>query len=317
MKWNLPVDIKLKPAFKPIEHSDCLLSMGSCFSEHIGSQLQRLKWPIINNPFGILYNPLSIHRGLERILSNSLYRQEDLTAFKDMYYSMDHHGRFSHKDPNVVLAAINAELSQASDHVKRLNTLIVTFGTAYYYRDIKTGTVVGNCHKMPEAQFQRDKLDIGEICQHYKELIEQFQAPNQALQWVFTVSPVRHWKDGAIENQRSKSILHCAIQQLETEFTQVHYFPSYEIMMDELRDHRFYADDLIHPNSVAIEHIWNRFSDTCLTTSAKEIAKEIENVIRRDEHRPLHPNTVAHQNFLEQTSQLKSTLQEKYPYIKF
>jgi hypothetical protein len=206
---------------------------------------------------------------------------------------------------------------KASDFIAKTDIFLITFGTAYVYHWKETGEVVGNCHKIPSDKFTRFRLSVDEIVSEWSEIISLIKNKNSKAIFLFTVSPIRHWKDGAHENQVSKSILHLAIDNLQSRFEDIHYFPAYEILLDELRDYRFFAEDMMHPSSVAISYIWKRFSETYFSDKTAEINQEWSHIYRAIHHKPMNPETEAHQRFLEQTRLKMETFFEKYPEIVF
>jgi len=315
MKWNLQVTIDKKDSFKPIAHEDHLLSFGSCFSEHIANALEFRGWRVSGNPFGILYNPFSIGTALRNILSGKEYRVSDLIRYEGLWLSTDHHTSFSDPDPQIALDRINSSLGQARDYLGKASTLIITFGTAYYFTSKENGNIVGNNHKIPSSQFERSRASISSITGSYTELLRQLMAFNNQMQIIFTVSPVRHWKNGAADDHWSKAILTCAVRELTETFDQAHYFPSYEILMDELRDHRFYEADLVHPNRQAVEYIWQTFEDTCIDENARKISEEIVGLRQRISHKILKPTDPRSVQFLEETQRIATRITERYPYL--
>lgn len=316
MKWSLTVETEPKLSWKPVEHSEQLLSMGSCFSQYMGDKMKTCGMRIINNPFGILYNPGSIEGALHRLISGKAYTSEDLFRSNDVYASLDHHSDFSGIDADKVLEQMNASLKDGSDAIRQASNILVTLGTSFYYEHRETQQVVANCHKLPSTAFERRMVSVEEIVSGFKTLMETIRAFNPRLQWLFTVSPVRHWKDGAADNQWSKARLICAVRALETQFDYAHYFPAYEIMMDELRDHRFYNPDLIHPSDQAVELIWERFSKTHLSDQAREINTSVRKIRARQEHRPLNPQSEQHRQFILETDRLIREMESRYDYLK-
>lgn len=299
-----------------ITYEERLMFLGSCFADHIGSKMAAYRFNVHVNPFGVLYNPLSVGLSCRRLLSPTPFTESDLFYHNDMYHSFAHHGKFSRVSMTDCLAGINETLDGASEHFRQLSCLVITFGTAYAYRLKDGGQVVANCHKLPEAQFDRELLTVREIVDEWSVLLELIRSENPALKVIFTVSPIRHWKDGAHMNQLSKAILLLAEQALTEKYPDwVFYFPAYELMMDELRDYRFYADDLLHPSKVAIDYIWERFCDTYTDATTREVMKEVEGVNRALHHRPLNPSAEVHKQFLIQTLLKLQRLQHKYPYI--
>lgn len=285
-----------------IGYEDPILLMGSCFADNIGRKLSEHKFKIDQNPFGTLYNPASIAQSLERLLDPVPFSPDDLFQHEGSYHSFAHHSRFSATDESSCLEQINSRLDHSSRFLKEARILIITLGTAYVYRLKENGKVVANCHKLPERLFERSMLSTDAITQEWSSLLDKLWQHNPKLQILFTVSPIRHWKDGAHGNQLSKATLLLAVEQLQQCFPkQVHYFPAYELMMDELRDYRFYADDLLHPSNVAIEYIWQRFAESLLSNEAQALAKEWISIQKAIDHKPFRPESEAYRQFILQT----------------
>jgi hypothetical protein len=290
-----------------------MMLFGSCFSENIGAKLLENRFRVDVNPFGILYNPLSISQAIRLLLSGKSFSESKLIYHNEMYHSLMHHGDFSKTDKNHCFSTISERFSKASGFIAKTDIFLITFGTAYVYRWKETDEVVGNCHKIPPDKFTRFRLTVDEIVLEWSEIISLIKNKNDKAIFLFTVSPIRHWKDGAHENQVSKSILHLAINNLQSQFEDVHYFPAYEILLDELRDYRFFAEDMMHPSSVAISYIWERFSETYFSDKTIEINQEWSHIYRAINHKPMNPETEAHQRFLEQTRLKMEAFFEKYP----
>lgn len=310
--------IDLPVGLPPITHAGRILLMGSCFAENIGLRLAEAKFQIDVNPFGILYNPFSISAVLVEILKGKEYKEEDLFFYKDLWHSPMHHGSFSASTSEETLRNINHRLHQARRSIQELDWLILTFGTAYVYEQKETGRVVSNCHKLPENHFNRRLLSVDEIVSEYTSLITSMAARNPKLKILFTVSPIRHIRDGMHANQLSKSTLLLAIDRLQQLFPDcVFYFPSYEIVLDELRDYRFYADDMLHPSPLAIIYLWNRFSETFFAAETKDVISSVEDIGKDLAHKPFHPESEAYQRFLGQIVLKIERLNGKYPYLDF
>ncbi|MFP4024714.1 MAG: GSCFA domain-containing protein [Thiohalospira sp.] len=292
-----------------------VLFMGSCFTENIGNKMYALKFPAMINPFGVLYNPASVQKGLEILIDQKAFNPGDLEFFNGQWFSFYHDTEYSHPDQQKCLEKINGSIKLAASHVRKSKYLFISFGTAWVYKYLKTERIVSNCHKIPAKEFERVKLGVEDIFVEWAKLINRLNELNKNLKIIFTVSPVRHWKDGAVQNQLSKSTLILAIHQLIKIFKNVEYFPSYEIMMDDLRDYRFYANDMLHPSNEAVEYIWNYFSETYFDDETKRITQDINKILQARSHRPLNPETELHKKFLQ--SQLKSVekLSKKYPFI--
>ncbi len=305
---NFRTEIKLKKSTDTISYKSKIALIGSCFTENIGKQLENWKFNIDINPFGIIYNPYSVYNSLEALIENKKFTKDDLNFSNGLWNSFYHHGKFSNQDENITLSDINSGIEKSNNFYKEADYLFITFGTAWIYRFKDTNQVVSNCHKIPAKEFNRELLTVSEIVDLYKGLITDISEFNPNLKIVFTVSPVRHWKDGAVQNQISKSTLILAINELTNHFSTVSYFPSYEIVMDDLRDYRFYNEDMLHPNSVAVKYIRDKFTDMYIEEATIKSIKEIEKIIRASEHRPFNPHTDEHQLFVKKQLELIKSL---------
>ncbi len=295
-------EISPEQSASKLSYDDKLMSLGSCFAQNIGGRLKSLKFDIDDNPFGILYNPLSIAKGLE-ILKNDEYAVK-LTQANDLWHSWHHHGDFSDPDKKKATEQIEKGIKLSAAHLKETTCLLITFGTAYYYRLKATGEVVANCHKFPVDYFERELLEVEEIIGAIDNALTPLFTNKPDLKVVFTVSPVRHWKDGAVNNQSSKARLILACEKLSAQYANAFYFPAYEILMDDLRDYRFYADDLLHPSAKAVDYIWNKFQETFFDGKTKGQAERVHKLVQAANHRALHPKTAQHQEFIN--TQLKA-----------
>jgi len=271
-----------------ISHACKIAMQGSCFVENMADKLLNAGFSVDLNPFGIAYNPLSLSQNLNRLLDNNPFHAGEL--FKDndnIYHSFSHHSRFSGIDPNEALEKINSGMSQSLGFLRTAGLLIVTFGTAFVYRLQSTGKVVSNCHKLPAKLFTYNRLSIEAIVGEWNDLIVRLQTFNPSLRIMFTVSPVRHWKNGAHENQLSKSILLLAIEEFLRIRPQCFYFPAYEIVLDDLRDYRFYSEDMLHPSSQAIDYIWDKFKAAWFDDETLKKAHEFERINKALNHIPI------------------------------
>lgn len=311
MQLHTPIEIPASPT--PISYTDKLMLLGSCFAENIGEKLTINKFQVDINPFGILYNPLSLKSALTDLLERRIFTGKDLFEHHGVYHSFAHHSRFSSVEAQECLSMINERMIRSAQWLREADRLIITFGTAFVYHQKETGQVVSNCHKLPEKYFHREKMNVEQIVTEWKELIEKLRAENPKLKLLFTVSPIRHWKDGAHENQLSKATLLLAIDQLVNEFGFCSYFPAYEIVMDELRDYRFYAEDMIHPSGQTVGYIWQRFTETQLSKEALSLMAEWEKLKKALEHRPFNPKTESYKNFLHQNLLKAEQLTKKCP----
>lgn len=305
------------PFGKKIDYSSRIIFTGSCFAENIGNKLSQLKIPTLINPFGILYNPESVRKSLVDIVNCREFTENDLFFYNEKWISFAHHGTYSAQNKNDALYKINESIKHANEFLSKTDFLFITFGTFRAYTLLNTGKIVANCHKLPTANFTNELLDIDILFDNYCKLIEQLSANNPNMEIVFTVSPVRHWKDGAINNQLSKSYLFILIHKLVKKYNNSHYFPSYEIMMDELRDYRFYADDLFHPSNLAVEYIWSKFEQTYFSKHAIETAKKVKKINQNLNHRVFYPNTEAYKKFVIRNIEQINQIQKQLPEISF
>lgn len=314
MKLQTPV-IFLKPSFD-ISHHSTLLLLGSCFSENIGSKLIENKFPVNVNPFGIMYNPLSIYNALNRLLDKTEFTPEEFIYHNNLYHSFMHHGSFSQPSLDDAIKKVNDEFNLASTQLDNANFLLITFGTSYVFRYMESGEIVGNCHKLPANKFIRERLTVDEVTSSWSNLIARALSLNPTLKILFTVSPIRHFKDGAHENQLSKSILHLSIDNLMKLFPKnVFYFPAYEIMIDQLRDYRFYADDMLHPSNLAQEYIWERFVEAYFSDETHKIIAHWQKIQQSLSHKPQNVSSIAYKKFLHRTIKDLQAFENRYTFI--
>lgn len=291
-----------------------ILLLGSCFAENIGERLAGNKFNVDINPFGTLYNPASIAAALRRLLHPESFCADDLFQHEGAYHSFAHHSRFSSTSNEECLKNINDRMQSSSEEFRQTTYLVATLGTAYVYRLKSSGEVVANCHKLPEKMFDRSMLSVAEIVAEWKELLIELWKQKPELKVLFTVSPIRHWKDGAHSNQLSKATLLLAVEELRAAWPErIAYFPAYEIMMDELRDYRFYATDMLHPSELAIDYIWQRFAENYLSDETKGILKEWGEIQKAINHRPFQPQSEAYKRFISQTLLKMERITEKFP----
>lgn len=302
--------------FKITYHSKILM-LGSCFVENVGNLLVQNKFNTTVNPFGVIYNPISVGNSIQLLIDNKEFTEDDLNFANDLYFSYSHHGSFSSVSSEECLKSINTAMQSASLDLATADVLFITFGTSWVYELIDSGKIVSNCHKQSAKSFNRYRLEVDEIVRFYKDLILSLSLFNPHLKIVFTVSPIRHWKDGAHGNQLSKSTLLLAVDQLVQLFDHVSYFPSYEIVMDELRDYRFYHEDMIHMNSTSVNYIWLRFSDVFMDKETVDYMKKIRKMISAAEHRPFNPDSESHQKFIQKTISGMEILEKQLPNLSF
>lgn len=309
--------IPIPEAENKISYYSKLMMMGSCFVENIGDLLVSNKFNVSVNPFGVIYNPISVVNSLELILDEVKFVENDLHFDNDLWFSYSHHGSFSDVDKEKCLDNINNSISKSNIDLKTADVLFITFGTSWVYELSDSNQIVSNCHKQPAKSFNRYRLNVDEIVACYKELILNLSLFNPQLKIVFTVSPIRHWKDGAHGNQLSKATLLLAVEQLCELFNQVSYFPSYEIVMDELRDYRFYAEDMLHMNPTSVNYIWSRFQEVYMSKETMQSMKQVRKLVSAANHRPFNPETEGHQNFVKKTFESMQRLEKQLPGLSF
>jgi len=314
---NLQTQIPLKKEIRnPIDYNSKILLLGSCFSENIGNKLSYFKFQSVQNPFGILFHPKAIERLITNAMNEKEYSSKDLILQNERWHSFDAHSSLSSPDKNELLKNLNTSIKLTNKQLKEASHIIITLGTSWIYRLIETDTHVANCHKIPQKKFLKEIFTIDKISESLEAIVSLIKSINANVSVLFTVSPVRHLKDGFLENQRSKSHLLAAIHEILKQ-PDVCYFPSYEIMMDELRDYRFYAEDMLHPNKIAINYIWNKFFKTWISVDAEKTMQEVETIQKGLQHRSFNPKSKQHQQFLEKLEEKINILQKKHPFILF
>ena len=318
MLFTTPVE--LPSGAKPISHESRLMLIGSCFAGNIGAALLDKKFNVDVNPFGVQYNPLSIATVLTRIADGTPFDENspELFGHNGKWHSILHHSDFSRDSKEQLIACINERLLKAHDNIAACDTLIITLGTAYAYTRNSDNAVAGNCHKLPSSCFTRSLLGIDQITERLLSVMRHIIAMNPKARFIFTVSPIRHLRDGAHDNQKSKGTLLLAIDRITGLFPQnTAYFPSYEIMMDELRDYRFYADDMLHPSTKAIEYIWECFDKCYFSEATRRLNTRTAEIARGLAHRPFDPKADAYRLFVAQLLQKIETIEKEHPYIDF
>jgi hypothetical protein len=284
MRWQTETHIPIFP-FR-INHESNLLLLGSCFAENIGAQLAHYKFRVAQNPFGIVYNPLSLLHNLRILGSTKMYSASDLHFANGRHFSFDHHSRFSAASAEETLQNINGHLAAAREMLPKTNVAFVSLGTAFYWWLKSEERVVNNCHKQPAKWFEQRRASVIEVRSALTETVLLLQKASPDIQVVFTISPIRHLKHGSAGNQLSKATLMVAAQELAEGMENVHYFPSYELLLDDLRDYRWYEEDLIHPNKMAVDYIWEKFSETLLAEESRATLPKIERLRQLLSHRP-------------------------------
>ncbi len=313
MKMMLDIDIK-SPSEK-INYSSKIFLIGSCFTEHIGNRMQELKFSLLQNPNGILFDPISVSRSLLSYIENKRYLRSDLLYLNELWQSWNHHSVFSRLEAAEVLININKSQQNAHDFLKQSDWLIITLGSSFSYLLTEGGQSVANCHRAPAQWFNKHLLSIEETHIALIKAVEQMQAFNPKLKIIFTISPVRHIRDGVIENNRSKSRLIEAVHTIVEKFKNCYYFPAYELVIDVLRDYRFYDIDLVHPNYAATDFVFDKFKQNFIDEEAQELTEEIKKIVAGSKHKPFQPDTQSHQTFLNNYFIKVKLLQQKYPHL--
>lgn len=294
--------------------------VGSCFAENIGRKLQRYKMQTTINPMGVVFNPISVCNTLEMLhaelspsgASAKQFTQSDIFQYGGLWHSPFHHSSFSDQDPQRALDRMNQSASEASKALAECDYVIITLGTAWVYEHKASGVVVSNCHKLPAAEFNRRLMSVGEVTQVMARILGGCLKDKKVI---VTVSPIRHIRDGAHENQISKSTLIVALEELAREHKNLYYFPAYELMMDDLRDYRFYGDDMCHPSPQAVEYIWDRFSQTVFDKNTHQVFADIDKILSAADHRPFNATSEQHRNFKRKMAAAAGDFMKKYPFV--
>jgi hypothetical protein len=315
MEFQLPITIpSLLP---PIRYGDRILLTGSCFTEHIGNALRDWKFDTLQNPNGILFDPASVASSLVSYIKPRVYVKDDLVYLNELWQSWQHHGAFSHPDAVECLRGINAFQEKAHAFLREADWLIITLGSSFSYRLADGGGAVANCHRAPGQAFHKHLMTIEEIHTALDSCLHQLFYFNPRLRVIFTVSPVRHIRDGVIHNNRSKARLIEAVHHLVGKWDRLFYFPAYELVIDVLRDYRFYDVDMVHPNYPATTFVLEKFVQHCIDEPGQRLLEEVKKIITARRHRPLHPGTQAHRNFLRDHWQKAAELARQYPVLDF
>ena len=308
------------PAFEPnfyIDHNNEVLCIGSCFAQHMAKKLETHKINCTVNPYGILYHPLNISNVLSHCLEGFQYSEQDLVKRDGHYHSWWHHSQHHHQQAGVLLDELNQIQKKLLLKIKNTSLFIFTFGTAYFYKHLRSDILVGNCHKIASKEFEKKLANVEDIANHYQIMLDKILSINPKAKFIFTVSPVRHIKDGIIENTRSKAALHLAISTIQNQVSQANYFPAYELMMDDLRDYRFYKSDMLHPSDTTIEYIWGNFSTNLFSEQTKQLNLKIKSIKDAISHRPFKAESQAHQTFLKNTLNKVQETQSEYNFLNF
>jgi len=318
---NLQTKIPLKPnRYNQIDYNSKVLLLGSCFSENIGEKFEFFKFQKLQSPFGILFHPLAIENLITNAINEKEYTKDDIFFHNEQWHCYDAHSKLSNASEIELLQNLNNQIKNTHQFLKDASHVILTLGTGWAYRFIETDNYVANCHKIPQKQFLKELLSIAQISESLDAIMSLMKSVNPNVAFVFTVSPVRHIKNGFVENMQSKAHLIAAIHDVisDRSLSAVKgYFPSYEIMMDELRDYRFYSEDMLHPNTTAVNYIWERFVEVHISEDTKKTMTAIDDIQKGLAHRSFNPNSQAHQAFLTQLDEKKQLLMSKFPHITF
>lgn len=294
------------------------MALGSCFAENMSEKFEYFKFQNSVNSFGIIFNPVSIEKLVNRIVNQIEFTEKDIFFHNDLWHCYEVHSELSNPNKEIFLKELNQIIEKSNNQIIDSTHLIITYGTSWVYRNIESNEIVANCHKVPQKQFTKEILSIEIIEKSIQNTIDLIQKVNPNCNFIFTVSPVRHIKDGFVENQRSKAHLISAIHSTDnSQLTTRNYFPSYEIMMDELRDYRFYAVDMLHPNQTAIDYIWERFSENYISEESQKTIEDVDSIRKSLLHRSFNPNSESHQKFLENLQQKIQNLQKEHSFMSF
>lgn len=302
----------------PIDYHSKVLLLGSCFAENIGDKFNYYKFQTTVNPFGIIFNPVSLEKLIKRAVEKNYFNESDIFYHNDLWHCYQVHSELSNTNKEAFLESINSVIESINQQIKELTHCFITLGTSWVYRFNTTREIVANCHKVPQKEFTKELLPTQQIEESLQNIVALIHSVNPDVKFVFTVSPVRHIKDGFFENNVSKGNLFSAIQNILSHRAESRcYFPSYEIVLDELRDYRFYNEDMLHPNQQAVDYIWGKFSFSFFSEETLKVLKEVEAIQKGLAHRPLNPNNEAYQKFLKGLNEKENVLKKKYPFLKF
>ncbi|MEO8933336.1 MAG: GSCFA domain-containing protein [Xanthomarina sp.] len=320
---NLQTKIPLKSQqHNQIDYHSKLLLIGSCFVENMGEKLNYFKFQTLQNPFGILFHPQAIASFITHAINGKVYTDKDVFFQNEQWHCFEAHSHLSNPNKEALLKTLNSQIQLTSEKLKSSSHIIITLGTAWIYRFLETNSAVANCHKVSQNKFLKELLSVEEVSQSLEVIVNSIKSVNQDATIVFTVSPVRHLKDGFVENTQSKAHLIAAIHQLLNQKSEIvnlqsYYFPSYELMMDELRDYRFYAEDMIHPNQTAINYIWEKFKEVWISEKASHVMEEVDAIQKGLQHKPFNPNSESHKLFLQKLQERQEKLQTHFLHISF
>lgn len=318
MKFKLTLDAT--PSNLQIGYQDKLLLIGSCFTENIGAKMQKHLFHVKENPHGILFNPVSVVNAINDYISCKQYGMDDLFELNELYNSWHHHSRFSDNTVEATLKKINESIQEAHAYLKEANQLVITLGSAWLYcltdmAGTQKGLVVANNHKAPSNWFEKRLMQADELTSLLESMMEALQKFNPNLNILFTISPVRHLREGLVENNRSKAVLIQAVHDLIASSKAAFYFPAYEYVIDDLRDYRYYAEDMVHPNYAATQYVWEKWVETFYSPTTQQIMKQVAELQLAIQHKPFNKHTKAHQAFLQNCLTKAQDLIKANPYL--
>lgn len=302
----------------PISYESRIVSFGSCFAENMAEKFDYFKFQTAMNPFGIIFNPVSIEKLILRITEMNWFTEKDIFFHNELWHCYEVHSELSNPNKEAFLIRLNQLIEESHKQITSASHLIITLGTAWMYRNVALNEIVANCHKVPQKQFVKELLPIEIIEKSISNTIETIHKINPTCKFIFTISPVRHIKDGFVANNLSKAHLIAALHStFESRDLNFNYFPSYEIMTDELRDYRFYREDMLHPTQIATDYIWQQFAVNYISDASAKLMERIGNIQKDLSHRSFQPQSEQHQKFLQQLEIKKKVLQDEFPFIKF
>jgi len=309
--------VPISEGLPKIEHSSGVFLIGSCFVENIGARLEWFKFKHLQNPTGIIFHPSAIRRFFQRMSNHESYEKKNVLEFNDGWQSLEAHSDMRRTTETECLHALNLALDHSREFIQSSSHIIISLGTAWGYVYEGTEEIAANCHKIPQNNFKKELSSIKEIINDLEVIAHSVLTLNKNAKIIYTISPVRHLKDGFQENQQSKAHLIAALHQHIHASDQSVYFPSFEILMDELRDYRFYNDDMVHPSTLAINYIWKLFSENWMTPESLNLNREIDKIQKAISHRPREENSADHQKFLAKLETKIRKIQQKHPEIRF
>lgn len=321
MKLQTQIPLE-KQSNNQIDYNSNVLLLGSCFVEHMGKKLEYFKFQNFQNPFGILFHPKAIETLIVNVINRKVYSENDVFLHNEQWHCFDAHSKLSNTSKEDLLADLNLAIKSTNKQISKSTHIIITLGTAWVYNHIETNKIVANCHKVPQKQFIKELMSVDAVFESLKNILELIKSVNTEASIIFTVSPVRHVKDGFVENTQSKAHLISAMHQVLNQKSSIVnrqslYFPSYEIMMDELRDYRFYNEDMLHPNQVAINYIWKKFQSVWISKEASKTMGNVDTIQKGLLHTPFNPNSELHIKFLQSLESKVKILQSQFPNISF